>query len=163
MPKYKPGTTKRGVELRASKDPPLTHQCKIGSFFGRKTESGFSIRTMREAQWARIEDIFNRAAVMPPAEQEIFVSEACRDDEQLCRQITSLLDEDQRIDGLLDEPLASFGLRLIGDPTFDVVPGTFFGRYRVISLLGQGGMGSVFLAEDVELKRNVALKFIPQL
>src|SRR5437016_730392 len=42
-----------------------------------------------------------------------------------------------------------------------LAPGTKLGRYEIRSKIGEGGMGEVYLAEDVQLRRRVALKILP--
>jgi eukaryotic-like serine/threonine-protein kinase len=75
-----------------------------------------------------------------------FLDQACAGDEELGREVASLLASDAQAGGVLPTP-AAIGRRI--------------GHYQVQSLLGAGGMGEVYLAEDTQLGRKLALKLLP--
>src|SRR5262245_38256991 len=88
------------------------------------------------------------------------LSEACAGDPNLFQRVESLLIGMAKNDAFLQEPT-------IGDATLSVTstvaggPGTRIGPYKLLELIGQGGMGSVFMAEQlVPVRRRVALKII---
>jgi tetratricopeptide (TPR) repeat protein len=100
----------------------------------------------------RAKDVFLEALARPAAERGAFVAGACGDDAALRREVESLLefhdDEDDLETGLDSSP----GVFAPGE--------VFAGRYRMIALIGRGGMGDVWRAEDLILETAVALKII---
>jgi tetratricopeptide (TPR) repeat protein len=91
-----------------------------------------------------------------------FLKQACEGDESLCRDVESLLAEAQDTEGFLEAPameLAARDLAASCEPDEQSHPARI-GHYRIIRLLGEGGMGTVYEAEQEEPRRIVALKVI---
>ena len=102
--------------------------------------------------------IFETAVLLDPAERFPFVRETCAGDPDLQRRVESMLaDVDRQV--LIDRPLDDAIAHLIDDDT-PIVIGRQFGPYRVESLLGVGGMGTVYRATDTVLARQVAIKIL---
>ena len=114
-------------------------------------------------RWKRLESIYHAALEHEPEERRSFVASACLDDKQLCVEIESLLGLDPDAPALFDRPaweVLTASFEHTKEPPLS--PGTQLGSYRVESLIGAGGMGMVYEAEDVKLHRHVALKSLPE-
>jgi eukaryotic-like serine/threonine-protein kinase len=108
-------------------------------------------------QSQRIEDLFHRAADLPPDTRATYLTEQCGDDAQLRAAVEELLLHDAA--GTTDIALRSPISARRDLPA--AVPPKQIGSYRIISTLGEGGMGSVYEAEQLHpVKRTVALKVI---
>src|ERR1039457_3485272 len=123
---------------------------------------------MEQQRWRQIEQIYHSAKERDPGQIHAFLTEVCRDDEELRREIESLLARDTSRDCLLDRPAAEligdstaslFAARLGPHPLDPFVPGTVLGgRFRILRAAGAGGMGFVYEALDEKLHQRVALK-----
>jgi serine/threonine protein kinase/WD40 repeat protein len=119
-----------------------------------------------EAQ--RVRDVFVAAVKLPPDRWEAFLGEACAGNDGLRRQVSDLLREHQQAGSFLDQPAAHVGATGEFDPgangaaaAVQECPGTTIGPYRLLELIGEGGMGAVWMAEQREpVQRKVALKII---
>ena len=105
-------------------------------------------------------EIFDAAVAMADAaEQAAFIARACGDDAAGRLRLEELLDAQRRLGGFLASPVA--GAAPTVDPPSPVGAGTSIGLYKLLQQLGEGGMGSVWAAEQTEpVKRRVALKLI---
>jgi serine/threonine protein kinase len=113
---------------------------------------------MTPHRWEQLEELFGEALVQDPARRAEFVSQ-CQDAE-LRSELNRLLLEHDRLSVFLEEPI----VRLAPDDTQTLTrnvlgPGELVQeRYRVVRLVGRGGMGEVYEAEDLELHCRIALK-----
>jgi serine/threonine protein kinase/tetratricopeptide (TPR) repeat protein len=99
-------------------------------------------------------------ALEHPAEQWATLLEArCGDDPTLRDDVLSMLQEDSRDDSLLSHDLAQVAHRVLGEDEWAGLPKEL-GPYRLLELLGAGGMGVVFLAERADLDSRVAIKVL---
>jgi serine/threonine protein kinase/Tol biopolymer transport system component len=90
-----------------------------------------------------------------------FLAEACKGDDALRREVESLISLEAGASSFLDQPAFERTAEAIGDGEQRLIVGSMLGHYRIMSLLGVGGMGEVYLAEDTRLDRKVAIKFLP--
>ncbi len=115
---------------------------------------------MDGARWQRIQDLFHSSADLPPAEQRAFLQSQCGDDAQLRAEVESLLREDAQPGVLIDHDVARVVHHILGEGPGPAPPSARFGPYRILHLLGEGGMGAVYLAEREDLGSRVAIKIL---
>lgn len=115
---------------------------------------------MKPERWQRIEKLFYSALGLSPEERRAFLDRACAGDENLRREVESLLESDEQVDSLIESPAIEAAARLVSDDPDPPVIEPRIGHYEIISLIAEGGMGKVYLAEDGRLGRKVALKFL---
>lgn len=110
----------------------------------------------------QIEKIYHAAIEIAPAERQSFLDEICGNDEDLRREVESLLAVDQTSNNIFDTPPETLAAEMFSNnETPANLAGKEFNHYKVIRLLGAGGMGEVYLAEDTKLRRKIALKLLP--
>ena len=107
------------------------------------------------------EEIFHKAIeIMDPAERAAYLDQACEGDDPLRVEVQALIDAHEQAGDFLESPPADAGVTLNKPAKIDG-PGTEIGRYELLELIGEGGMGLVYLAEQKEpVRRKVALKII---
>jgi serine/threonine protein kinase/Flp pilus assembly protein TadD len=115
---------------------------------------------MDKIRWERIQALFHEAADLPPAEQDAFLTSACDWDAELVEEVRSMLREDWHQVSVLDRGMAELAHNVFAKTNPDHLPTQNFGPYRLIRLLGEGGMGTVYLAERTDLGTQVAIKVL---
>lgn len=108
---------------------------------------------MNPEQWERVQGIFHEVVDLPSGEREEYLRSACGDDAALRKDVEAMLISDTSV---LDGDIAKVAEDLFSDP----VTSRSFGPYQVRRLLGQGGMGIVYLAEREDLGNQVAIKIL---
>ena len=113
------------------------------------SDAGSASAVRREA----VKRVLYDASKLEPARRVAFIDDACRDDPALLAELLSLLHSHDRAGGFLDELTRT-------DPGDGLHPRQI-GPYRIVSVLGEGGMGTVYLAEEQHpIQRRVALKIV---
>jgi len=121
---------------------------------------------MTPDRWERIKSLFGMALEIEPAKRSSFIAEVAGDDEELRLALERLLESDESATGFLEKPVlngriaGSSGAGGSGAAAFESGD-VLAGRFRIVQLIGRGGMGEVYEVEDRALpKTRIALKTI---
>jgi hypothetical protein len=116
---------------------------------------------MTPERWEQITEIYQSAEELDSTERSRFLEQACADDADLRREVESLLEADAEAKDFIAQPVFGSVNALLTTECAPPLIGRDLGHYRIISRIGAGGMGEVYLAEDSKLGRRVALKTLP--
>ena len=120
---------------------------------------------MKAERWQQVKAIFHQAVECDAAARAEFIRKSCGSDQDLLREVESLLDSDRAPGTLLENPVMGAGAMAAAIPARSVNPmiGRVIGNYLITSELARGGMGIVYRARHVTLPREVVVKCIQPL
>src|ERR1044072_1151014 len=116
---------------------------------------------MTPKRWEQVKEMFDRVLELSPEARLAFLRTACADDPALLQEVESLLSVHDTGASFMERPaVEALAEQVIGE-TEKLAVGKRLGHFQIVALLGCGGMGEVYLAEDQHLGRRVALKLLP--
>ena len=113
-------------------------------------------------RWEQIEKLYHTALEKEAGLRSAFLDEACAGDDSLRREVESLLAYANRAENFIESPAIEMAATMLAKEQAGSAIGMKAGPFEILSLLGAGGMGEVYLAEDTRLGRKVALKLLPK-
>jgi serine/threonine protein kinase len=112
---------------------------------------------MDPKRWRQIEQLYHAALEQVPTQRDAFLAEACGADDNLLREVESLLAQSGSTGALVDRSAwEAEAVRV--DILTNLTAGARLGPYEILDRLGEGGMGKVYRARDTRLERAVAIK-----
>jgi serine/threonine-protein kinase len=115
---------------------------------------------MNDARWEQIQELFHQSVDLPAAERIPFLERESNGDPSLVEEVVAMIEEEGRGSPFLDQGIAHAAVEMLGDADAAMPPGRRIGPYRILRMLGEGGMGVVFLARREDLGSVVAIKIL---
>src|SRR5262245_52629695 len=117
---------------------------------------------IEKERWQRVDTIYHEALTYDPDQRDAYLDQACHEDNDLRREVDSLLQFDAKVDGFIETPAIEVAAKALAEESNnkDSLQTKDVGPYHLLTLLGRGGTGDVYLATDTRLGRKVAIKLL---
>ncbi|HWQ35216.1 MAG TPA: protein kinase [Blastocatellia bacterium] len=120
---------------------------------------------MTPERWEEVGRLYHQVLELPTEQRAAFLRRVCGSDDELRHEVESLLQAAAAAGDFIAEPVMKDAAQMLAaessTSSSPSLEGRTLGHYRIVSRLGAGGMGEIYLARDARLDRRVALKLLP--